>query len=121
MDTPPVYDTINLSKISESPNNGSLNPNFNEGDQPLDIYSQAPSIIVSNSMMNANNRSNNQLNTSSISFDLLNTNANNLKTRYDVKSLTNSSLYGSKTALPPLISIDTNGSNKNNKKLSQIQ
>lgn len=39
------------------------------------------------------------LNTSSISFDLLNTNANMVKTRYDVKSLSSSSLYGSRVII----------------------
>jgi hypothetical protein len=76
---------------------GKFNQSYTEGDENLtEIYSQPPSIIAHHSMMN---RSNNQLNTSSISFDLLNSNANIVKTRYDVKSLSNNSLYGSRVLL----------------------
>ena len=59
----------------------------------IEIYTNPPSILS----QQPQNRPNNFLNASTISFDLLNTNANAVKTRYDVKSLSNSSLYsGSK-------------------------
>jgi hypothetical protein len=48
----------------------------------------------------AANTSANNLNTSSISFDLLNANSSGLKTRYDVKSMSGStSLYGSRNTI----------------------
>jgi hypothetical protein len=58
------------------------------------------------SIINTPNQANNQqqqlggLNTSSISFDLLNANSSGLKTRYDVKSMSGStSLYGSRNTI----------------------
>lgn len=50
-----------------------------------------------NSKLNASSAQiHNVLNTSSISFDLMNYNAPAVKTRYDVKSNASGSLYGSK-------------------------
>lgn len=61
------------------------------------------SISTSNNPFNKLNSSSaqiqNVLNTSSISFDLMNYNAPTVKTRYDVKSNESGSLYGSKVEL----------------------
>ncbi len=69
----------------------------------IDTYSQAASMSHYDGIYNNSNAppsvtqaKTSFLNTSSISFDLLNTNANSVKTRYDVKSLSSSSLYGSR-------------------------
>ena len=59
------------------------------------------------------------LNSSSISFDLLNTNsANVLKTRYDVKSSCSNSLYGSKTSVQTPVSLNPN-SNRASKRIKK--
>jgi hypothetical protein len=70
-----------------------VNPNLSS----TRTNSRAPSLTQF-SINNDNSRPNqNILNTSNISFDILNGNPISLKTRYDVKSLSgNSSLYGSK-------------------------
>ncbi len=49
------------------------------------------------------------LNTSSISFDMLNVNAQMVNTRYDNKSVCASSLYGSKKSVAGTVSFDTRG------------
>ncbi len=77
--------------------------------QPTETSSMAPydTVPVNNIYMSGQGGSPFQgsqdrpsyLNNTSISFDLLNTNASNVKTRYDVKSLSNSSLYGSRVIL----------------------
>ena len=65
---------------------------------------RTPSSLAHYNLANTSNTNNNMnntiLNSSSISFDLLNANSNVLKTRYDVKSSSGtSSLYGSKVLL----------------------
>ncbi len=75
----------------------------NDGDESgIDTSSQFTpnihynSISVNKSNANLTNHIPNVLNTSSISFDLMNLNAPAVKTRYDVKSQGSGSLYGSK-------------------------
>jgi hypothetical protein len=81
---------------------GSINGNnsFFNGDNG---YYQQANGLNSNPNVNSNYASSqsstyggNILNTSNLTFDLMNNNNNTVKTRYDVKSIGSGSLYGSR-------------------------
>lgn len=76
----------------------------------VDSISRAPSTAYISNAPNSVQYMHNLLNnSSSASYDIYGSNTTKLTTRYDRKSLSSMSLYGSKKSLPLMVSIDPNG------------
>jgi hypothetical protein len=103
----------NNSRYSQNPIDSNSNKAFTASDAESGIVDSISRVASSAYISNAPNSvqyTNNLLNnSSSASYDLYGSNTTKLTTRYDKKSASSVSLYGSKKSLPLMISTDPNG------------